>query len=180
MRRVSLLHSTNIYYVLLCGMNHAWECRGGRDRPGFCLQQPWSPETHSPIMAEKKRCTSLRRYRWGQGVGGDVPEVQEGVWSLRDGCGNTKCGAGGGEGALKGTAGWGRAVGTPIRDLQSTDMWHPALHPALSPLVHPGWWLPPRACFSSHKSSQSLPSHAPWMHYFESRINSLHITTPKP
>lgn len=124
MGRGSLLHSTNIYHVLLRGMNYAWECRSGQDRPGFCLQQPRSPETHSPIMTEKKRCTSLRRYRWGQRVEGDVPEVQERVWSLRDGCGNTKCGAGG-------WRAWGRAVGAPLRDLQNTDMWHPALHPAL-------------------------------------------------
>ena len=126
MWRVSLLHSTNIYYVLLCGMNRAWECRSGQDRPGFCLQQPWSPETHSPIMTEKKRCTSLRRYRWGQGVGGDVPEVQEGVWSLRDGCGNTKCGAGGWR-ALQAEGGqWGHPCRAQTCDIQPSTP--PSLH----------------------------------------------------
>lgn len=96
MRRGSLLHST--IFTMFCCV--AWTVPGNveLDEIGLAsrLQQPWSPETHSPIMIEKKQCTKSQEIQMGAEVEGDVLEAcwVRGSGSLRDGCGNTKCGAG--------------------------------------------------------------------------------------
>lgn len=134
---------------------------------------PWDPQSHHDRKEEMHKSQEIqmgaegrRRCPWGTR---ESLKPERWMWKHKVWCGGLK-----GISAEEGQ--WGHLEGTcrtQTYDIQPST-------PPCSPLVHPGWWLPPRACFSSHKSSQSLPSHVPWMHYFESRINSFHITTSKP
>lgn len=163
----SLLNSTKIYWVLVHGVNCAWESRSGWDRPGCCLQEAYSPRRRAINSAQQRGrdMQVLGEHRQGQGVSVDFSEEPEYIWDLHDGREQPSVWGRGWELSSK-----QRAVGPPL-DLQfvqgtgvpaeelrgiqpcSALHWHILAHSCLHP----------RACFSSHHSRPCLPSHVPWV-----------------
>lgn len=108
MGRSLLLHPTNIYYVLLCGVYGAWVSRHGWDRRGF------RPQESSSLLRQRRRHTSLREHRQRKGGRVDVSDDQEGNGHLKGGC--EQCRVWWED--VGRVAGPGRAVALPHVDLQ--------------------------------------------------------------
>lgn len=137
--RSSLLHSTNIYYVLLCGMNHAWESRSGQDRQGFCPQESYSP------LRQMRRNASLKRAQIGAGskcrlLWWTRVDLIPGKWTWATPTVRWGFTMHLGQRKSSGAAAAGPAVSAEQRRQRRRWETSTAL---CSPLVHTGMWLPP-------------------------------------
>ncbi|XP_044916998.1 uncharacterized protein LOC123386477 isoform X1 [Felis catus] len=145
MRRSSSLHSTNIHYVLLRGMNWAWDSRSGGDWPGFSLQESVSVETKSDVRTTERKRKFRRAQMEAEGTCTFPRGTKVNLKVQRMDASNAKCAVG----VLESIPDTGRTEGPPSRDqrsAQSTEV--PAeqvssIWPLLCPpRAHPGTQLP--------------------------------------
>lgn len=69
--RSSLLHSTNIYYILLGGINCVWECRSGWDSLASAFRNLTIYWDRVKSLHQRRDIQVSGEHRWGQGLNGD-------------------------------------------------------------------------------------------------------------